>query len=86
MPHKFFKIVFLSLSLLIATATYVVSSENDSIVKLLATNIPDTSKVKFLNALSKNYFNDNPDTSVTIAASAKALAEKLIISPAWHFH
>ncbi len=53
------------------------SSETDSLKLLLKTNLADTTRVKFLNALSKNYVNDNPDTAVTVAASAKVLADKI---------
>ena len=50
----------------------------DSLKKLLsAKNITDTARVNLLNALSKSFFNDNPDTSVTIAMSSKKLAEQI---------
>jgi adenylate cyclase len=53
------------------------SSEADSLKKLLSTKIPDTSRVNLLNALSKSYFNVNPDTSVTIAITSKQLSEQI---------
>ncbi|MBL0356800.1 MAG: tetratricopeptide repeat protein [Chitinophagaceae bacterium] len=49
--------------------------------KLLSTNIPDTIRVNLLNALSKSLFNTNPDTSVIIAASSKAIAERINYKP-----
>ncbi|MBS1744050.1 MAG: tetratricopeptide repeat protein [Bacteroidetes bacterium] len=45
--------------------------------RILSTNINDSIRVTILNALSKAYFNDNPDTSVIIASEAKTLAEQI---------
>jgi len=53
------------------------SNETDSLRRLLTTTIPDTTRVNVLNALSKSLFNSSPDSSVTIAASSKLLAEKI---------
>jgi hypothetical protein len=38
-------------------------------------------KVDALNALSKAYFNDNPDTSIVIAVSSKKIAEQINYQP-----
>ncbi|HMU47791.1 MAG TPA: adenylate/guanylate cyclase domain-containing protein [Chitinophagaceae bacterium] len=57
------------------------SGEADSLTKILSTNIADSVRVDVLNALSKSYFNANPDTSVTIATSSKLLAEKIDYKP-----
>lgn len=69
-------VIFLGGFMVFDTISYSQSS-SDSLKSLLKTNLADTSRVKFLNALSKNYFNDNPDTAVTIANSAKELAVKI---------
>ena len=53
------------------------ANEVDSLKKILTTNIPDTTKVNVLNALSKAYFNDNPDSSISIAISSKKIAEEI---------
>jgi class 3 adenylate cyclase len=42
---------------------------------LLAETKADTQKVNVLNALSKSFFNSNPDTSVLIAMTSKKLAD-----------
>jgi len=69
-------VVFLGSFCLHDSISYSQSS-SDSLKSLLRTNLADTSRIKFLNALSKNYFNDNPDTSVTIGSEARDLAEKI---------
>ena len=49
----------------------------DSLKRLLATKVHDTTRVNILNELSKQYFNDKPDTSIIIAASSRKLAEQI---------
>ncbi len=49
----------------------------DSLKRLLATTVHDTTRVNLLNELSKQYFNDKPDTSIIIAASSRKLAEQI---------
>jgi class 3 adenylate cyclase/lipopolysaccharide biosynthesis regulator YciM len=53
------------------------ANEIDSLRKLIATQPLNAKKIELLNALSKSYFNDNPDTSVTIASETAKLAEKI---------
>jgi adenylate cyclase len=53
------------------------SNEADSLKKILSATIADSTRVDVLNSLSKSLFNTNPDTSITIAASAKSLAEQI---------
>ena len=57
------------------------ASNSDSLKQLLKSNLADTTRVSVLNALSKSYFNDAPDTSVKIATSSKELAEKINFKP-----
>jgi adenylate cyclase len=52
-------------------------NEVDSLKKLLATTVQDTTRVNLLNELSKQYFNDKPDTSIIIAATSRKLAEQI---------
>lgn len=68
---------------LLCYKTNAQSGEADSLTKILSTNIPDSVRVDVLNALSKSYFNSNPDTSVAIASSSKLLAEKIDYKPGW---
>ncbi len=49
----------------------------DSLKNLIAKSAADSHRVDLLNSLSKNYFNDNPDTAIVIATSSKKLAEQL---------
>ena len=53
------------------------ANEIDSLKKVLTNALPDTSKVNVLNALSKAYFHDNPDSSISIAISSKKIAEEI---------
>lgn len=57
------------------------ASKSDSLRQVLSTTIADTTRVNVLNALSKAYCNDNPDTAVTIGASSRDLAEKIKFKP-----
>ncbi|MBK9781997.1 MAG: tetratricopeptide repeat protein [Anaerolineales bacterium] len=57
------------------------ASKSDSLRQVLSTAIADTTRVNVLNALSKAYCNDNPDTAVTIGASSRDLAEKIKFKP-----
>ena len=49
----------------------------DSLKRLLSTKVHDTTRVNLLNELSKQYFNDKPDTSIIIAATSRKLAEQI---------
>ncbi len=77
MINKTCRIILVSFVLLLCFHQRAFSNETDSLRRLLATTIPDTTRVNVLNALSKSLFNSNPDTSVTIAAKSKLLAEKI---------
>ncbi len=70
---------FISLLIIFCScfSTKTFSNEIDSLKKILATKINDTTRVDLLNALSKSLFSINPDTSVSIALSSKTLAEKI---------
>jgi class 3 adenylate cyclase len=71
------RFIILSFVFLCCFHTGAWCNETDSLKRLLAADIADTTRVNLLNALSKSLFNSNPDTSVVIAASSKALAEKI---------
>lgn len=71
------RFIVCSFLLLFCIHTNAWCNETDSLKRLLAEDIADTTRVNLLNALSKSFFNSNPDTSVAIAASSKALAEKI---------
>jgi len=74
---------FILLPILFSCCFYLkgFSNEADSLKKILSTKIDDITRVNLLNALSKNLFSINPDTSVTIALSSKALAEGINYQP-----
>ena len=57
------------------------ANEADSPETTAGKNPADSVKVNLLNALSKSYFNDNPDTAIIIATSSKVLAEKIGFRP-----
>lgn len=77
MAIKFRCLISLFLFFNLCWAKPAVSGEIDSLKRLLMTEMPDTARVHILNALSKLYFNDNPDTAIIIAGSSKKLAEKI---------
>ena len=77
--HGRFILFLLLASFLINTNTQ--ASKADSLRQVLSKNIADTTRVSVLNALSKAYCNDNPDTAVTIGLSSKELAEKKKFKP-----
>jgi len=70
------RVTIASIVLMLCFNAKAFSNEVDSLNKLLASNLHDTVRVDVLNALSKTYFHSNPDKSVTIATSARTLAEK----------
>ena len=76
--HWFF--LFFLISFLFSNQN-IPASNSDSLKALLKTNLADTTRVSVLNALSKSYFNDAPDTSVKIAMSSRDLAEKINFKP-----
>jgi adenylate cyclase len=55
--------------------------EADSLRHLLTTRVPDTQRVKIMNALSKTLFSDRPDSSVHIAERTRVLAEAIEYRP-----
>ena len=71
MINKTVRFIFIQLLFIACFYAKGYANEIDSLKKLISSNIPDTNKVNLLNKLSKLYFNDNPDTAVTIAASSK---------------
>jgi adenylate cyclase len=75
MIKKILRIIFLNVTFLGCFYTSAFSNEADSLKKILSATIADSTRIDVLNALSKSLFNTNPDTSITIAASAKSLAE-----------
>ena len=77
MINKHGKVIIFSILFLFCFSANSFSNDIDSLKKILSTNIHDTSRVNVLNALSKLFFNDNPDTAVTIAASSKSIAERI---------
>ncbi|MEP7163331.1 MAG: adenylate/guanylate cyclase domain-containing protein [Ferruginibacter sp.] len=81
MTNKTCRFIILNLVFCFCFCVNVYANEIDSLKSLIATPMPDTSRVNLLNALSKAYFNDNPDTSVIIAGSSKKLAEQIKYQP-----
>jgi class 3 adenylate cyclase len=65
--------VFFILSISICST----ANDTDSLKAVLTKEIPDSVRVKTLNALSKCYFNSDPDTAIIILGSSKQLAEKI---------
>ena len=53
------------------------SNDTDSLLQLLASKIPDTSRVNTLNAYSKTFNSTNPDSTVKVAMAARELAQKI---------
>ena len=70
-------IIIINFLFFICTGANAQLNGADSLQKILSKKIHDTSKVNLLNALSKGFFNDAPDTSVIIAMSAKKMAEQI---------
>lgn len=81
MVNKICRLILLKLLFLFCFQSDAFCNEIDSLKKVIASTQPDSVKVNALNALSKVFFNDNPDTSVTIAASSKKLAESINYQP-----
>jgi adenylate cyclase len=77
MIKKEVKIILINLIFLGFFYTDAFSNEIDSLRKLLSTRMSDTAKVNMLNALSKSYFNVNPDSAILIAISSKELADRI---------
>ena len=77
MINKTCRLIILNFLFLFFFSTTAFCNEIDSLKRILSTNIHDTTRVNLLNTLSKAFFNDNPDTSVTIATSSKILAERV---------
>lgn len=68
--HFFCLLVFCFLS----TSLFAQSNESDSIKKLLSNTKADTATVNLLIALSKSYFNSDPNTAIRDAEMAKQMA------------
>ncbi|MBC7536590.1 MAG: tetratricopeptide repeat protein [Ferruginibacter sp.] len=81
MMNKIGRILFFTLFFMFSFAAVSFANEMDSLKKLLNSALTKTARVDVLNALSVSYFNDNPDTSIVVAASAKVLAEKINYKP-----
>jgi adenylate cyclase len=81
MLNKTCRLIILHLLLLGCFQTRAQYHEADSLNSLLKAILHDTERVNILNALSKSYFNGNPDTSVLIAQSSKKLAEETNYKP-----
>ena len=81
MMNKIGRIIFLTLLFIFSFSAVSFANEMDSLKKLLSSPLTNTARVDVLNALSVSYFNDNPDTSIIVAASAKVLAEKINYKP-----
>jgi len=79
--NKTFRFIILNLVFLCCFHAISYANEIDSLKRLIASSIADSNKVNLLNKLSKLFFNDNPDTSVTIAASSKKIAEQINFKP-----
>jgi adenylate cyclase len=71
------RFLFLHIILLFVIKVEVKANEIDSLKRILSSNINDTTRVNTLNALSKAYFHDNPDSSIIIALSSRKLAEEI---------
>lgn len=56
---------------------HVKASEPDSLFRLISQSKSDSLKVDLLNALSKSYFNINPDSSVFYSVASRSLANKI---------
>lgn len=81
MTNKIVRIIILNMFFLLSFSSFCFANEIDSLKKLLQTPLADSARIDVLNTLSVSYFTDNPDTSIIIAASAKALAEKIKYKP-----
>lgn len=77
MNIKLPSLILLNIMFFFGSINPAYSGEIDSLKNLLLTEIHDTTRVNLLNALSKNYFNDNPDTAIIIAGSSKSIAERI---------
>ncbi|RYY61409.1 MAG: tetratricopeptide repeat protein [Chitinophagaceae bacterium] len=73
-------ILLLILAGVVQTAPAQDNGQADLRKKLMG-SMPDSERVNTLNALSRSYFNDNPDSSVIIAMSSRDLAEKIGYRP-----
>ena len=81
MTNKSFRFFLLNLVFFFCFCGNAYANEIDSLKRLISAGAADSNRVNLLNKLSKLFFNDNPDTSVTIAATSKKLAEQLNFRP-----
>ncbi len=77
MKNKINRFILLSLIFLYGVSFNSYAGEIDSLKRILTSKIPDTTRVNVLNLLSKEFFNDNPDTAVILAATSRSLAEQI---------
>ncbi len=77
MKNKINRFILLSLIFLCGVSFNSYAGEIDSLKRILSSKIPDTIRVNVLNLLSKEFFNDNPDTAVILAATSRSLAEQI---------
>jgi adenylate cyclase len=81
MIKKTAKVILVNLVFLGCFYTNTFANEIDSLKKILLTTIADSTRVDVLNALSKSFFNTNPDTAIIIANTAKSIAEQVNYKP-----
>ena len=74
--NKLFKIL-LVIYLLSASYSFSQQSKIDSLKKAIQTADNDTTKVKALNELAKNFITTNPDTALELAKQALELSNTL---------
>ncbi len=73
-----FAIIF---ALMLGVCNTALCNEIDSLKRLLASNINDTTRVNVLNTLSKELSHTNLDSAILMATEAKTLAEKIDYKP-----
>jgi adenylate cyclase len=67
---------FLVVNMLCCFAMQCFANETDSLQRILAAHMDDSTRVNVLNELSKAFSHSNPDSAIIIAGEAKTLAEK----------
>ena len=75
---RIIKYLLYSLTIYFCQSTlFAQQSKTDSLLTLLKTDKPDTTKVNHLNDLGWQLMDDNPDTAIILSNQASTLAEKL---------
>ena len=78
MIKKTKRFVLLTLIICFCFQSRAQANEIDSLIKVLKTlQQADSTKINVLNALSKAYVHDNPDTAIIIATESKKIAEQI---------